>query len=125
MNFRIREATLEEGLRLVQARLDSGQWWILVAADFEAMWFLHRVEMRFYAGANNRQFDIANVVWPVADVPVLALAMAHKEHMSLTELAAASGLAIPADNFLIHPSTPPAVICWLSKHIRRQSRMAS
>lgn len=99
-------------------RLDSGQWWIVAAADFEAMWFLHRIEMRFYPAANNRNFDIANVVWPVPDVPVLALAMAHKEHMSSTELAA-SGWAFPADNFLIHPSTPPAVICWLAKHIRR------
>lgn len=119
MNFRIRQVGQAEGLQVVQARLDSGKWWIICAADFEAMWFLHRLEGRFYSGEANRFFHIANLVWAVEDVPVLALAMAHKSCMTATELAAAAGLPVPSDSMLIHPSTPPSVVHWLAKQIRR------
>lgn len=118
MNVRL--ASVEDGLRLIQDRLDTQEWWLIPVCDLAGMGLVEGITRRFYQGDNRVLLDVVMVLQPTSDVPLLGLILASKSCMSATQLAEHTGAFVPDDSrdVIVPASTPVSVVLWLARHFR-------
>jgi hypothetical protein len=107
------------GLGLVQDRIDSGEWWILVITSRESAELALHLCDQFYTGENGHLFNLLCNPFGNPNMPYIALAFAAKSRMSAKQLSGVIGAPVRQDRSLLIPdSTPPEAIRWLEDRFR-------
>jgi hypothetical protein len=108
--------------RMVQEKVDSHDWWIIVGTSSEASGeLMGEVEARYYEDEANADFEIliGPPVGPFKDIfaetRLLPLAFAHKRRMDKSQLAALLaeyGVKLPVETFEQHDIIFPFFGSW-------------
>jgi hypothetical protein len=105
--------TTKQGYEFLQARLDTGEWWLIPVATLPAGMFVNEVVERFYTGDNELLLDVILVHQPTPRIRHLPLVLASKSCMSKAQLEELVGKKLPDGEMIVHASTPFSVLRWL------------
>jgi hypothetical protein len=106
----------EAGIGLIQNRLDSREWWMIVSYSEHGGLIAQWIERTFYTEDKNKDFHALMTSGPYVGV----IYMAKKEHLTLDELKAGLDKEfgckignVDGQDVIIPDDTPMPVIYWL------------
>lgn len=111
-------ASHDASVRLIQERIDSNEWWIIISFYYDSALLACAIESQYYEEEPDL-LDVAVFPQPTETIPFVCFTLAAKSCHPAKELARFLE-AEPAEgqNVLIPASTPDAVVQWLVSTFR-------
>jgi hypothetical protein len=107
--------TQEQGLKYIQDRIDTREWWIIPVATAEANEFVSDIVQRFFQGDNKLLVDFLLLSTASPSAPQVLITLASKSCCAPKDLAAMVNTPeVEGRDLLVHGTTPIAVITWLN-----------